>query len=84
MYVHSLPLTQVSGRPGLDNEVRFIGCPCALGFPFVATTRTFALSRPPFHVFISLFNMAHICALVCHLVTWPPLPGGVCVKPLES
>ena len=44
--------TQFLGRPGLDNEVRLIGCPCALGFSFIATTRTFVLSRPPSHVFI--------------------------------
>ena len=37
--------------PGLDNEVRLIGCPCALGFSFIATTHTFVPSRPS-HVFI--------------------------------
>ena len=68
MYAHSLPLTQVSGRPGLDNEVSLRR----------NHTRTFVLSRPPFHVFISLFNMAHICALVCHLVTWPLTGRRVC------
>ena len=44
--------TQFLGRPGLDNEVRLIGCPCAFGFSFIATTHTFAPSRPPSHVFI--------------------------------
>ena len=32
--------TQVSGRPGLYNEVGFIGCPCAFGSPFISTTHT--------------------------------------------
>ena len=38
-HVHTLS-TQVSGRPGLDNEVGFIGCPCALGFFLTSTTHT--------------------------------------------
>ena len=41
LYAHIYLHTQVLGRPGLDNEVGFIGCPCALGFSFIATTHTF-------------------------------------------
>ena len=52
-FEHNLPSTQVSGRPG-DNEVGFIGCPCALVFPFIAATHTFVASRPPSHVFTFL------------------------------
>ena len=61
IYIHYY--TQVSGRPGLDNEVGFIGCPCALGFSFIATTHTFVPSRPPFHVFIllSLLRASTLC-----------------------
>ena len=46
--------TQDSGRPGLYNEVGFIGCPCALGFSSIATTHLFVPSCPPPHVFILL------------------------------
>ena len=72
-------LTQVSGRPGLYNEVGFIGCPCALGSPFISTTRTFVPSRPP--VMSSFF-----CLLCAHTYTFAltlalRLPSGrrVCV-----
>ena len=47
-------LTQVSGRPGLDNEVGLVSCPCSLGFSFISTTNTCVPSRPPFHVFTLL------------------------------
>ena len=44
LYAHIYFYTQVLGRPGLDNEVGFIGCPCALGFSFIATTHTHFVS----------------------------------------
>ena len=68
-------LTQVSGRPGLYNEVGFIVCPCALGSPFISTTRTFVPSRPP--VMSSFFCL--LCALGPHLSF---TRRRVCVCPL--
>ena len=71
--------TQFLGRPGLDNEVRLIGCPCALGFSFIATTHTFAPSRPP------LMSSSFWSFLRAHLHIRPSLnfclPSGrrVCV-----
>ena len=46
-HLHS---SQDTGRPGLDNGVWFIGCPCALGFPFITTTHSRLVSSS-FHVF---------------------------------
>ena len=62
----------VSGRPGLYNEVGFIG-PCALGYPLISTTRTFVPSRPPGHSFVFC---AHTCTLaltlaLVHADIWP-------------
>ena len=72
-------LTQVSGRPGLYNEVGFIGCPCALGSPFISTTRTFVPSRPP--VMSSFFCLlcAHTCTFALTLAVRLPSGRRVCV-----
>ena len=71
--------TQVSGRPGLDNEVGFIGCPCALGSLFISTTHTHLCPvSSSCHVFILLSLVrarVHICP---HLSLTPPL-GEACV-----
>ena len=53
LYAHIYLHTQVLGRPGLDNEVGFIGCPCALGFSSQPHT-LLSPSRPPSHVFTLL------------------------------
>ena len=85
VYVHFyIPSTQVSGRPGLYNEVGFIRCPCALGSPLISTTRTFVPSRPP--VMSSSFCLlrAHV-HIGPHLSFTPPLGEAcvcVCVCPL--
>ena len=67
-------LTQVFRHPGLYNEVGFIGCPCALGSPFISTTRTFVPSRPL--VMSSFFCLlcAHTCTFALTLVF--RLPSG--------
>ena len=67
------------GRPGLDNEVGFIKCACALGFSFIATTHTFVPSRLPSHVFILLSLLRahlHICPSLNFCL---PLGRRVCV-----
>ena len=76
-------LTLVSGRPGLYNEVGFIGCPCALGSPFITTTRTFVRSRPPvlssFFCLLRARGRARAHVYICrHLSFTPPL-GEACV-----
>ena len=82
-HLHTLS-AQVSGRPGFDNEVGFISCPCALGFLFIATTHTFVPSCPPSHVFIPL------SLLRAHFHNRPSLnflclpSGGACVCNLWS
>ena len=70
---------QVSGRPGLYNEVGFIGCPCALGSPFISTTHTSVPSRPP--VMSSFFCLlcAHMCTFALTLVFRLPSGRRVCV-----
>ena len=67
------------GRPGLDNEVGFIDCPCALGFSFIATTHTFAPSSPPSRLHPFCLCCAHTCALVLALIHFASPQGGVCV-----
>ena len=68
---------QVSGRPGLYNELGFIGCPCALGSPLLSTTRTFVPSRPP--VMSSFFCLARAHVHIGpHLSFTPPLGERVC------
>ena len=71
--------TQVSGRPGLDNEVGFIECPCALGSLFISTTHTFVPSRPP--VMSSFFCLlcAHTCTFALTLARRLPSGRRVCV-----
>ena len=62
---------------GLYNEVGFIWCPCALGSPFISTTRTFVPSRPP--VMSSFFCLARAHVHIGpHLSFTPPL-GEACV-----
>ena len=76
-------LTQVSGRPGLYNEVGFIRCPCTLGFPFHSNhTHTFVPSRPP--VMSSFFCLfcAHTCTFALTLAFRLPSGRRVCVCPL--
>ena len=72
-------LTQVLGRPGLYNEVGFIGCPCALGSPFISTTRTFVPSRPLVMSSFSCLLCAHTCTLALTLVSRLPSGRRVCV-----
>ena len=56
-YTHAYSTyNEVSGRPGLYNEVGFIGCSCALRSFLISTTRTFLPSRPP--VMSSFFCLA--------------------------
>ena len=78
-------LIQVLGRRGLDNEVGFIGCPCALGFSFIATTHTFVPSRPPSHVLILFLSLlrAHL-HIRPSLNFLPPLREACVCVPLES
>ena len=71
--------TQVLGRPGLYNEVGFIGCPCALGSPFISTTRTFVPSRPLVMSSFSCLLCAHTCTLALTLVSRLPSGRRVCV-----
>ena len=59
-YARNLPSIQVSGRPGFHNEVWLTGSPCALGFPFVATTHTGCpVSLSCLHSFV-FFARAHV------------------------
>ena len=75
-------LTHVSGRPGFYNEVGFIGCPCALGPPFISTTGIFVPFRPP--VMSSFFCLfcAHTCTFALTLALRLPSGRRVCVCPL--
>ena len=59
----------------------FIGCPCALGSPFISTTRTFVPSRPP--VMSSFFGLvrAHV-HIGPHLSFTPPLEKACVCVPL--
>ena len=72
-------LTQVSGRPGLYNEVGFIGCPCALGSSFISTTRIFVPSRPLVMSSFSCLLGAHTCTSALTLVSRLPSGRRVCV-----
>ena len=71
--------TQVSGRPGLYNEVGFIGCPCALGSPFISTTRFFVPSRPLVMSSFSCLLGAHTCTSALTLASRLPSGRRVCV-----
>ena len=71
--------TQVSGRPGLYNEVGFIGCPCALGSPFISTTHTSVPSRPPVMSSFSCLLCAHTCTFALTLAFRLPSGRRVCV-----
>ena len=70
-------LPQASGHPGLDSEVWLAGCPCALGFPFIAVTHT-GLVLSPFHVFVFLSSLrARMC--ICPPPSFGPPTRGACV-----
>ena len=73
MYVHNLALTQVSGRPGLYNEVGFHRLSLSTWFLFIATTYTFVPSCPLFMSSFSCLCCAHTCTIAS------PNRGRVCV-----
>ena len=73
MYVHSLPSTQVSGRPGFDNEVWFMVVPVHLVSP---SSQLIVLSPHVFILMSSLRAHMHICSPTSF---WAPHLGGACV-----
>ena len=72
-------LTQVSGRPGLDNEVGLVSCPCSLGFSFISTQTP--VSRLVLLFMFSLFCPGCACtyATVLALILFASPRGGMCV-----
>ena len=77
---------------GSSNQVWFRWFPAPpFGYPFHSVPFTHCLflflftsfclhvlAPHPFFLLRLCPCCAHICTLVCHLVTWPPLSGGVC------
>ena len=71
-----LSLARTTARPLARTRTRtwFIGCPCALGFPCIATTHT-GLVLSPSHVSIFLSPLrAHMHN--CLPLSFSALPGG--------
>ena len=56
----------------------FIGCPCAFGFSFIATTHTFVPSRLPSHVFI-LLSLLRAQSHIRPSLNFASPRGSVCV-----
>ena len=69
---------EVSGRPGLYNEVGFIGCPCALGFPFHFNHTHLCPVSSSCHVFIVL-SLARAHVHICLNLSFTPPLGEACV-----